>query len=283
MTTNTFNDLRYWLWAAGALVLASLVHAAPPPNDQCAAAIEIPSFPATITFDTTEATPNPGDPNACAKDSGGSVWYHFTAPVDGAVAMDVSLASYGYWSLHTGTCDALSNDGFRSCGWANARYVGVVGGRQYYLQLIKRADDQYPPYGNVTIHVLDCQSDVPAINAQCVERKYQADPTRDTCSGLFLGSSINYDLTRRAAGILDAKKRKASRLVRKLQRTDTKRVRRAIEEVRAMSDDDLAWRDDIYHHPQGTHAMCRPVYLQFLQEHLDWMARCTNYGTCVGD
>jgi hypothetical protein len=72
--------------ALGAALAPGAAHAAPPSNDDFAAATTIASLPFKSTVDTREATAGSDDPGTCWW-STGSVWYRYTAPADGFVRM----------------------------------------------------------------------------------------------------------------------------------------------------------------------------------------------------
>ena len=63
--------------------LASPAAAAPPPNDNFANAINIPSLPAIINATNVDATYEPGEPSAGTLNDGTTVWWRFTAARSG--------------------------------------------------------------------------------------------------------------------------------------------------------------------------------------------------------
>ncbi len=88
--------------------------APPPPNDACADAIEIASFPFTTTLDTRLATNAPTDPVpicvvAPNPKTAKSVWFRLVPPAAGGVTLSTVGSTYDtVVSVHTGTCAALA-------------------------------------------------------------------------------------------------------------------------------------------------------------------------------
>ena len=77
------------LGVAGCLA-PSPAGAAPPPNDQRAAATQL-QLPATVSGTLIDATKEPDEQEACAS-AGASVWYQFTAPPGGRVVVLLDAA-----------------------------------------------------------------------------------------------------------------------------------------------------------------------------------------------
>jgi PASTA domain len=105
--------------AAGLAVPGSAL-AAPPPNDNFAAASELSGRTATVLAVNKDATKETGEPNHAGKVGGASVWYRWTAPGSGMATLstcdssfDTLLAAYTGDSLAT-LHEVQSNDD--SCG-----------------------------------------------------------------------------------------------------------------------------------------------------------------------
>jgi hypothetical protein len=71
-----------------------LKHTAAPNNDDFAAAIPILGSSATLTGSNVAATTEPGEPQLSYYGGGASVWYTWTAPADGGVAIDTAGSGF---------------------------------------------------------------------------------------------------------------------------------------------------------------------------------------------
>src|SRR5262247_959670 len=94
MNLNSSNCRIAGLAVSAALALATSTVATPPPNDHCANATLIQGLPYVINgLDISQATTDTCEATAGSCDAGSirSVWYKYTAPADGAVA----VAAYG--------------------------------------------------------------------------------------------------------------------------------------------------------------------------------------------
>ena len=86
---------------------------APPGNDACSAAVNIP-IPTNLTADTTFATFSESDPNQTCSSGGpgmnnASVWYTFTAPGNGTVNVNTSGSNYDtVLTVDQGSCSGLT-------------------------------------------------------------------------------------------------------------------------------------------------------------------------------
>lgn len=125
---------------------AAPASAAPPDNDTYAGRIAIPSFPATLTQDTSEATTDAidaelnGTCGAPAMDA--SVWYEFTATENATLVADVSKSGYG-----AGVFIASGSPGsftVQACAPRAASWSAVAG-QTYAIAVI---DDQSDGGGN---------------------------------------------------------------------------------------------------------------------------------------
>jgi len=85
-----------------------------PANDQCGSPTVVTALPFADTMDTTAATSSASDPlQSCTfgfpASNARSVWYSFTAPADGILAVDTFGSSYDtVVTAHSGTCGALA-------------------------------------------------------------------------------------------------------------------------------------------------------------------------------
>ena len=75
--------------AASLLWLPASAAAAPPTNDDRSAPAALGSLPAQVGGSTVDATRAPADPFSSCGSSGPQVWYRFTAPADGRIAVRV--------------------------------------------------------------------------------------------------------------------------------------------------------------------------------------------------
>src|SRR5262245_2816381 len=76
------------------LMLASASGAAPPPNDACATATPVTTLPYVADIDTTDATPEPGDPEVCSGGGGPTVWYRLTPSFTGYACVRTCGSAY---------------------------------------------------------------------------------------------------------------------------------------------------------------------------------------------
>ena len=72
------------------VIVPAVAFAAAPANDNFAAAIVVPAAGGTVTSSNVDATAEPGEPDHAGSSFGAlhSVWFTWTAPADGAVALD---------------------------------------------------------------------------------------------------------------------------------------------------------------------------------------------------
>jgi hypothetical protein len=77
----------------------------PPANDNFASRIVLTGTNAVVTGDNSGATKEPGEPNHDGYAGGKSVWYSWTAPLNGTVAISVSSTTvfYPILAVYTGT------------------------------------------------------------------------------------------------------------------------------------------------------------------------------------
>ena len=118
----------------------------PPASDACAAATEIAGFPLTDSLDTVAASVSLDDP-ALSCGAGGqqghSVWYRFTAPGTGIVAISTTESAYDtVLAVHSGTCGRLTelacnDDNFADFSFSGLR-VPVRAGMQYFVEVTNR-------------------------------------------------------------------------------------------------------------------------------------------------
>ena len=118
----------------------------PPPHDECGQAQLISEFSFRDVVDTAAASIAPDDPElSCGAggQQGHSVWYRFTAPDTGTVALTTINSSYNtVLAVHVGACGALSelacNDNFLDPLFLlanSALVVAVTGGVEYFVEV----------------------------------------------------------------------------------------------------------------------------------------------------
>jgi hypothetical protein len=103
----------------------------PPAHDNFGSATSLPSGDATATGNTKDAGKEAGEPNHAGNSGGASVWYRWTPPSDGSVA--IYTCSSGFDTLlgiYTGaSVDALTpvagNDDTAGCGGGTRSYVTI--------------------------------------------------------------------------------------------------------------------------------------------------------------
>jgi len=131
--------LRSTLTAAAAAlllvpVLATAASAAPAPNDTATSATVVTSLPTTITQDTTGATTDALDAslnaNCGAPSTNASVWFAYTAPVDGGVVADMSASSYSGGFIVTEGGPSAGN--LVACGPTTVGFT-TTAGQTYYV------------------------------------------------------------------------------------------------------------------------------------------------------
>jgi hypothetical protein len=152
------------------LFAAGPAWAAPPPNDDLAAAQEIAgSLPQSITGTTVEATKEPGEPNHAGRSGGASVWYRWKPSVSGPVVIETcESASDTALGVYTGAAvnaltELASNDNTQDCG------VGVLAGTRSRVVLDATAGETYRiavdhALGSGTAIVLTIRSASPPAN-----------------------------------------------------------------------------------------------------------------------
>lgn len=141
------------VWLLPAIAIAA------PPNDACIDATTVaPSALYEETLDSTTATTAIDDPlQLCtlggANQNAHSVWYKFTAPANGVLAVDtLGSGSPTIISVHTGACGLLSELACTTSTLPTATSLAtpVVSGTTYRIELTNQAGS---PGGTVQVHV----------------------------------------------------------------------------------------------------------------------------------
>lgn len=165
------------------VTLPATVLAAAPGNDNLANAMVIDptALPFSDVVDNTQATTEPGEPGSPCSFVQQSVWYVFTAPQAGGVALDMAGSTFSdtVVNLYQG-----GGGGFGSLSWVTCAQfggsltAGLSAGTTYYVQ----AGDVFGGGGAVALHL----QMIPA-------------PANDDFAGAIsaqaLPFSANYDLT----------------------------------------------------------------------------------------
>jgi hypothetical protein len=117
-----------------ALALAMLPPAAsfaadPPANDSAATATVVPGLPFEASVDTSSATDELGEPNACGGSR--SVWYAFTATWSGTLTVDAAMSTFGDPRLAAYRSSSLTPI---FCGVGTQVTFGVMTGVTYFIQ-----------------------------------------------------------------------------------------------------------------------------------------------------
>ena len=87
MTSRRRRAATSVIAALAALCVPATALAAPPANDDRTAPEELGRLPAQVMGTTVEATRVPTDPSSACGLGGPQVWYRFTAPADGRIAL----------------------------------------------------------------------------------------------------------------------------------------------------------------------------------------------------
>jgi len=121
-------------------ITASVVATPPPPNDLCASAITLTAG-SNYRMDTSPATSSQDPTPKCASSFGKGVWFKFTPPITGQVAVSTCGSDFDtVLQVYTGSCGSLvpviagCDDDGSSCPGTNAsvRFEGSTG-KDYYI------------------------------------------------------------------------------------------------------------------------------------------------------
>jgi hypothetical protein len=127
------------------LVLAFAANAAPPPNDNFANRIVIPSVPADVSGTTVDGSLEPGEPQAYHQLS--TVWYEWVAPRTGIVRVRFqqysNLVPIGIVYPGNALGELRSLDIFTRLDEAN---IDVQQGAPYQFRIAANQDTPYPRY-----------------------------------------------------------------------------------------------------------------------------------------
>jgi hypothetical protein len=135
-TTNTVYRIRVDGYSGAAGTINLHLHQAPPPaNDNFANAIVLSTQNASRSGDTNDgATLETGEAGTVADaDAGASVWYRWTAPVTGQVAIDTATSDFDTLvGVYTGTpvdalVDVASNDDAKATQTSVVRFSATAG------------------------------------------------------------------------------------------------------------------------------------------------------------
>jgi PASTA domain/F5/8 type C domain len=124
----------------GALVIVPFAVGAPPANDDFATAAMIAGDSGTVAGTNVEATAEPNEPDHAGYPAQASVWYRWTASVDGIARLDTCTASFDTrLAVYTGSAlpdliEVASNDDSEDCG---------PGSTQSSLSFVARGDTTY--------------------------------------------------------------------------------------------------------------------------------------------
>jgi hypothetical protein len=144
------------------LTLASASGAAPPSNDDCANATPVTTLPYVADIDTTEATPEAGDPNVCAGGGGPTVWYQLTPTFTGYACVRTCGSAYDTVVSAVLQCNAAPpelacNDDF--CGVQSFMSLPVGAGVPVLIEVGAYGGYYYPGPGG-KVHIEIAQRDV---------------------------------------------------------------------------------------------------------------------------
>jgi PKD repeat protein len=146
----TRSAIALLMVAALALPGASIALAAPPANDNFAAATVVPGLPFSDVVDNTEATEEAGEPQYCYSPQ--TVWYTFTPSANVAVRADMAGSSFSetVLTVYESTGGGLGGLSFVGCAtWGSSLTFSAEAGKTYYLQ----AGNIYPPGGALQLNL----------------------------------------------------------------------------------------------------------------------------------
>lgn len=110
----------------------------PPPNDQCAGAIELTAG-VPVTMNTANATTNSDPVPTCQPQFGGGIWFSFTPSTNGVVSIGTAGSDLNTaMEVYTGTCGELTplgcsfDNGTPAGPQARVQFLGI-GGTKYLI------------------------------------------------------------------------------------------------------------------------------------------------------
>ena len=124
-----------------------------PVNDDFAAAEALSGASGTITATNANATKEAGEPNHSGHPGGKSIWYSWTAPSTGPVALDTCGSSFDtmlavYTGTAVGALSAVASNDDGSCGYQSSLSFAATAGTIYRLAV----DGYGGATGSVTLH-----------------------------------------------------------------------------------------------------------------------------------
>lgn len=147
--------------------------AAAPSNDNFSNATVITYTPFIDTVDTTEATLEPGEPQACGWGFERTVWYTFTPAAQGLYRIDVSGGDYLTLAVYSGS--EFSNLQSIGCNYSSHPQLTstLLAGTTYYIQAFKSfyvgsltiSISYIPPASNDDFVTASVISGVPYLNS----------------------------------------------------------------------------------------------------------------------
>jgi hypothetical protein len=162
-----------------------------PPNDNFANAITITlaNNAATMTGHNNNATKESGEPNHAGDQGGRSVWWKWSAPVDGPVSLDTAgsifdttLGVYTGASVSNLTAIASSDDVNPGVVQYSALTFSAVGGTTYYIAVDGFNSTAYPgaDRGGITLNLTFTPSSTPpTVLAQLHTADFNGDGKAD--------------------------------------------------------------------------------------------------------
>src|SRR6185503_15150752 len=115
----------------------------PPANDNFAGAEAISSLPFNVTSNTTDATPEPGEPQGCINPPR-SVWYSFTPTENMALQANLNGDFGHYLDIFLASGPGISDLNFVTCvSNGISRNLQFEGGQTYFLRV-----GSFGQYGN---------------------------------------------------------------------------------------------------------------------------------------
>ena len=136
--------------------------AEPPVNDDCVDAISIDVGSGECEVASNLFSESSGQKSSCQIKAGSDIWFSFTPPASGNVALEVSADFIYDLALYTGSCDSLIE---QRCGYNPHRCEGYVywenldPGQTHYLQLSSHVNSFGEIRGEVCVKVFETGSE----------------------------------------------------------------------------------------------------------------------------
>ena len=148
--------------------------AAPPPNDNFAAAATLSGPSTSATGTNAEATKEPGEPNHAGIPGVHSVWWQWTAPSAGGVSIDTCASAFDtqlavYTGTSVGALTPVASDD-DACTLASSVSFVATAGQQYWIAVDSRDEET----GSIALRLQPTLK----VDARKLTRRGRIDATR---------------------------------------------------------------------------------------------------------